>query len=105
VHDSNEWGIEVMPEAALPSEDRAATAAAGGGSSGSAGAGGGGGGGAGSELVRPPPELPEGVAYALPAATGVTAEVLAVEGVGKVEAGMSDLLAQLSALNSSSKAG
>lgn len=45
------------------------------------------------------PALAAGIEFSMPAQDKVSAEVLAAQGVGKVEAGVDDLMAQLSALN------
>jgi hypothetical protein len=45
------------------------------------------------------PTLAAGIEFSMPTQDKVSAEVLAAQGVGKVEAGVDDLMAQLSALN------
>ena len=82
VHESNEWGIEVV---------------------GDAGAGAGGGGPAQQQAQQQQQELPEGVEYSMPVERGVDEETLRREAVGATDAGVDDLMAQLAALGGGGK--
>lgn len=48
--------------------------------------------------------LPTGLQYAMPDRGGVSSETLQAEGIGEVDTGIDDLMSQLNALNSNTKA-
>ncbi|GAB4815026.1 hypothetical protein N2152v2_002072 [Parachlorella kessleri] len=90
LHETNEWGIEVVSDSQEePSSGQAAAPAAA--VSGSNGAGG----------APKGVELPAGLQFAMPAAQQLDEEVLRQEAVQDTGAGVDDLMAQLNALNSS----
>ena len=82
VHETNEWGIEVMGDA----DEAAGEAACGSGATGGGSA-------------APGQALPEGLQFSMPAAGGVDAAALASEAVPETEAGVDDLMAQLELLS------
>jgi hypothetical protein len=73
-HESNEWCIEVVPhDVQVGSNQQAASTAE--------------------------QQLAEGLQFSMPAQQSVDAATLQAQGVGKVEAGVEDLMSQLSSLN------
>jgi len=78
VHDTNDWGIQVMPEPAetssIPQGDSSTEKGMG-------------------------QQLAAGLEFSMPAQQAVSAATLQAEGVGEIETGVDDLMAQLSALN------
>lgn len=85
LHESNEWGIEVMAD-----EGADETAVGGSGS------------GSGPAATPAPPAggaaLPEGLQFSMPVSGGVDAAALAAEAVPETDAGVDDLMAQLAGL-------
>ena len=82
LHEDNEWGIEVVGDAAGGS----------GAAAGSSGAGG-------------QQALPEGVQFSMPAASGVDAATLRAEGVEATDASLDELTGMLAALGGSGGGG